>query len=108
MKIPNKITKAQHTALSKKNYKFLTDEINSQQSDLLVEAAWLSKSWLPDNKFHDKESEEHKITISYWNKEVKASFREFKRDRVKIDAAYARTVSDTEKAKSIKKNKLRK
>ena len=102
MKIPNKINRATYTKLNKQNLKSLLDEINSQHHDLLLEANWLSDRWLPDNKFHDDMAEEHKNTLASWHKDVKAEFRLFKADRVKIQKAYDKFVAAAAKKKSKK------
>lgn len=86
-KIPSKIDKRTHTKLSKLNAKYLRQEIESTLSDLMIEADWLVDDWNTENKFMDEMSKEYVKTISYWQRDVKVAFREFKRDKIKLDRA---------------------
>lgn len=86
-KIPSKIDKRTHTKLSKQNAKYLLQEIESTLYDLKLEAEWVIDNWDTDNKFMDKMSNEHVDTINSWNKDVKLAFREFKRDKIKLNKA---------------------
>lgn len=90
MKIASKIDKRTFTKLSKKNFKCLTQEIESQCSDLLLEASWLRDDWDPDNKYMEDAAEDHKETIASWHKDIKAEFRAFKSDTKKLIAAHAK------------------
>ena len=90
MKIPTKITKREHATLSKKNFKYLLGTIADVNVDLLIEANVLNEHWDPTNKYQDKSADEYKDTVSFWQKETKVAFREFKRDKIKIDKAYAK------------------
>ena len=99
MKIPSKITKLQHTTMSKKNFKYLTNHIADVNGDLLLEANWLNEDWDPNNKHMDNTANENKDTVEFWHKETKVAFREFKRDKIKIDKAYAKYLETKEKGK---------
>lgn len=90
MKIPSKITKREHTTLSKKNFKYLMGTIADVNHDLLIVANYLNDDWDPNNKYMDEFADEYKDTSSFWQKETKVAFREFKRDKIKIDKAYAK------------------
>ena len=92
MKIPSKITKRQHTTLSKKNFSYLLGIISDVNHDLLVEANFLNEDWNPNNKFMDGMANENKDTVNFWHKEAKVAFREFKKTKIKIDKAYAKTL----------------
>ncbi len=98
MKIPSKITKREHTTLSKKNFKCLMGVIADVNNDLLLEANFLNDDWDPNNKFMDKMANENKDTVNFWHKETKVAFREFKRDKIKIDKAY-KNYLDSKKGK---------
>ena len=90
MKIASRIDKRTHTKLSKLNAKYLRQEIESTLSDLMLEANFLIENWDPENKFMDSMSEEHVDTIKSWQKDVKLAFREFKRDKIKLDKALSK------------------
>lgn len=88
MKIPTKIDKRKFNSLSKTNLKELKGIIEDTNGDLHIEADWLANDWDPDNKFMKELSEEHKETTEYWQKEVKAAFRKFRSNKIKIVRAY--------------------
>lgn len=105
MKIPTKINKATYTRLNKLNLKDLMIDINDQHSDLTMEANYLAEDWKPlgsGNPGIDKLSEEWPTTVAYWHKEVKASFRVFKRDAAKIAKAHQRFNEAAAKKKAKK------
>lgn len=105
MKIASKINRATYTRLNKLNLKDLMIDINDQCGDLTLEANYLAGDWRPlgsGNPHIDKLSHEYKETMAYWHKEVKASFRVFKGDAVKIQKAYDKWLVATAKAKAKK------
>lgn len=99
MKIPNKINKRQYNSLSKKNFKYLTEEIVSVQHDLMIEANWLNDDWDIDNKYMKESADENKDTIKFWHRETKIAFREFKSNKVKIERAYVKYLESLKKSK---------
>lgn len=40
---------------------------------------------------------ENQDTVNFWHKETKKAFRDFKRDKIKIDKAYAKYLETKEK-----------
>jgi hypothetical protein len=88
MKIPSKIDKRQYNVLSKRNFKYLKEEINNVHHDLMIEANFLNDDWNPNNQYMEKLANENKDTIEHWQKETKKAFREFKSAKVKIERAY--------------------
>lgn len=92
MKIPSKIDKKTHTKLSKQNAKYLTQEIGSSLDDTKLEAEWLINNWDSSNKYMDNMAKEPESTIKSWSKDMIIAFREFKRDKIKIDKAYLRFI----------------
>ena len=87
MKIASKIDKRTHTRLSKTNAKYLIQEIENALHDLKIEAEILIDDWNPENKFMDEMSKRHIDTINSYQKEIKLAFREFKRDKIKLNNA---------------------
>ena len=87
-----KITKRQHTALTKKNDKMLADVIAGFNHDMLEEAKWL-KEWDPQNtnKAIDDLANEYKETTAYWAKELKAAFRDYKTTKKNLQKALKRS-----------------
>lgn len=85
-----KITKRQHTALTKKNNKMLADTIAGFTHDMTVEAEYMAK-WDPENKYQDETANEYKETVSYWAKELKAAFREYKTRKKELLKALIRS-----------------
>jgi len=107
MKIASKINRATYTRLNKRNLKDLMIDINDQCGDLTLEANYLAGDWKPLGSGIpgvDKLSEEYKGTMAYWHKEVKAGFRVFKSNAVKIQKAYDKWLVAAAKEK-IKKQK---
>jgi len=88
MKIPFKITKAQATALHKKNYKYLTDEINGQHGDLMVEADCCKS----DTRELQVTFAEVLETMKSWTKDVKVAFRDYLKDKAKIEKSFQRGI----------------
>jgi len=86
MLIPTKITKRQATALHKKNMKYLMDDITGQHGDILLEAA----AFKDDDRDSKIQLAEMRTTLDYWHKEVKKGFKDFVRDKARIEKAYQR------------------
>lgn len=104
MKIATKIDKPTYTRLNKLNLKYLMGDIDGQQGDLTIEANYLAEDWKPlgsGNPGIDKLSEEWLTTLNGWHKDVKANFKSYKRDAIKIQKAYDRFLEA--KAKKAKK-----
>jgi len=99
MKIPHKIDKRTHTRLSKLNAKYLNDELFNVNHDLKIEIDFLVNHWNIENRFMNKEAEEHKDTVKFWHKEMNTAFKQFKRDKIKIDKALARGIEHAKKLK---------
>lgn len=89
MKIANKITKRQYTALNKHNEKMLADEIECATLDYTSIAHNLASNieCVPglDDKLNDGN---YKETTSIYRKELNASYRIFITNRNKIYKAY--------------------
>lgn len=92
MNIPTKIDKRTFTRLSKQNYKYLLGMIADQNHDLLIEAKYMD-DYDPDNKYMVVTADEYKETVDSYHKEVKHAFKDFKRDKVKLNKAYAKYVA---------------
>ena len=86
MEIPSKITKRKAAALHKKNLKYLTDEILSQQLDALIEAEFI----VDDKRDRKVILADVDSTLNYWHKDVKKAFREFLTDKGRIEKALQR------------------
>lgn len=103
MKIATKINKSTYTKLNKTNLKNLMIDIDDQQGDLTIEANFLAGGSDHLNKYEEVEANKWKESATYWHKEVKTSFREFRANKAKIQKAYDRFVTAAEKAKAKKK-----
>ena len=86
MDIAFKLTKRQATALHKKNFAYLKLEIDDAHSDAISEATYCVND-TRSNKIIISETDD---SLKYWNKEVKAAFRSFLKDKERINKAALR------------------
>jgi hypothetical protein len=92
MSIPHKITKRQFTALNKKNMKYLKGMIADANNDYLIEAdaAWNVNSELHNGIHHVRNLNEAIDTVNSYAKELRAAFRDYAKDKIRIQKAYNR------------------
>lgn len=92
MKIPNKITKRQYTALNKKNRKYLDGDIWSANHDFVLAADYLADNVACLDHI-DKIDGGYQDTTKHYRVELNTAYRSFITTRNKIYKAYQKGIS---------------